>query len=75
MKNEKSKQRKELEMDIQAFDKTWKGKMDEMDIIRLLRKVHPLDRASHARKLKALGEITEQEMKEFTGGKTYFETI
>ena len=76
MKKENSKERIELENDIQAFDKTWKGKMDGMDVIRLLRKVHPSYRADHARKLKSIGEITEIEMKEFTRGQvSYFEMM
>jgi len=71
----KSKERQELENDIQAFDKTWKGKMDGVPILYLLRKVHPSYIADHARKLKSIGEITEEEMKEFTKGRVLFETF
>ena len=71
MNKEKSTARKELEADVAAFDKVFKPIVRTMDTILLLRKCHPLYRTEHARRLKTSGDITEQEMKEFTGNKVF----
>lgn len=67
-----SKTRQLLQNDISAFDKNWKGIMDDMPIEQLLSKVHPNYRDDHARALKATGEISERTMKEFTTNKNYY---
>ena len=67
----KSTARINLENDIAAFDKTWKGKMDNRTCLELLFKCHPLYRIDHARKLKETGELTEEEYSKIVTKNSY----
>jgi hypothetical protein len=64
----KSKERKELEADVVAFNSPLRKAVRTMDAIQLIRNCHPLYREDHARKLLANEEITKEDAYEFKKG-------
>jgi hypothetical protein len=58
--------RKEIERLVISSNKILRDTVSSMDIIILLRNLHPTLRPEFARKLKTEGVITEKQMLEFT---------